>query len=115
MTIYSLVLKDIASKLSVPVFNFDLLSDRELFVPARDALEKIALEHKAILIDEVQDYPESTVALKILKKCMLKELNVVLKTLKLSSKIMFLIGDSLVVFRRKIKDFLSRFFYLYSG
>lgn len=65
MTIYSLVLKDIA-KLSVPVFNFDLLSDRELFVPARDALEKIALEHKAILIDEVQNYPESTVTLKIL-------------------------------------------------
>jgi len=60
------ILKDIASKLSVPVFNFDLLSERELFVPSRDALGKIALEHKVILIDEVQNYPESTVALKIL-------------------------------------------------
>jgi hypothetical protein len=60
------ILKDIASKLSVPVFNFDLLSDRELFTPVRDTLEKIASEHKAILIDEVQNYPESTVALKIL-------------------------------------------------
>ena len=60
------ILKDIASKLSVPIFNFDLLSDRELFVPVRDTLEKIALEHKVILIDEVQNYPESTIALKIL-------------------------------------------------
>ena len=60
------ILKDIASKLSVPIFNFDLLSDRELFVPSRDALEKITFEHKIILIDEVQNYPESTVALKIL-------------------------------------------------
>jgi len=60
------ILKDIASKLSVPVFNFDLLSDRELFFPSREALEKIASEHKIILTDEVQNYPESTVALKIL-------------------------------------------------
>jgi uncharacterized protein len=60
------ILKDIASKLSVPIFNFDLLSDRELFVPSRDALEKITFEHKTILIDEVQNYPESTIALKIL-------------------------------------------------
>ena len=60
------ILKDIAFKLSVPIFNFDLLSDRELFTPARDTLEKIVLEHKVILVDEVQNYPESTVALKIL-------------------------------------------------
>ncbi len=60
------ILKDIAPKLSVPVFNFDLLSDRELFIPSTDALEKIALAHKVILIDEVQNYPESTIALKIL-------------------------------------------------
>lgn len=60
------ILKDLASKLSVPVFNFDLISDREPFVPTREALEKIALAHKVILIDEVQNYPESTVALKIL-------------------------------------------------
>lgn len=60
------ILKDIASKLSLPIFNFDLLSDREPFVPTRDALEKIVSTHKVILIDEVQNYPESTVALKIL-------------------------------------------------
>ncbi len=60
------ILNDISSKLSVPIFNFDLISDRELFAPARDILEKIASEHKVILIDEVQNYPESTVALKIL-------------------------------------------------
>lgn len=60
------ILKDLALKLSVPIFNFDLISDREPFVPTREALEKIALAHKVILIDEVQNYPESTVALKIL-------------------------------------------------
>lgn len=60
------ILKDLASKLSVPIFNFDLLSDRAPFTPTREALEKIALAHKVILIDEVQNYPESTVALKIL-------------------------------------------------
>src|SRR5882724_1875945 len=60
------ILKDLASKLSVPIFNFDLLSDREPFAPTRDTLEKIASAHKVILIDEVQNYPESTVALKIL-------------------------------------------------
>ncbi len=60
------ILKDIASKLSVPVFNFDLISDQASFTATRDNLEKIALAHKVILIDEVQNYPESTVALKIL-------------------------------------------------
>lgn len=60
------ILKDLASKLKVPVFNFDLISDRTPFAPTRDSLEKIVLSHKVILIDEVQNYPESTVALKIL-------------------------------------------------
>lgn len=60
------ILKDLASKLSVPVFNFDLISDREPFVPTREALEKIASAYNIILIDEVQNFPESTVALKIL-------------------------------------------------
>jgi len=48
----------------------------------------------------------STPLLKILKKCMLKEQIVVLKTLKLSSKTVFSISDSLVVFRKKIKQFV---------
>ena len=38
---------------------------------------------------------------------MSKEPNVVLKTLKLSSKTVFLINDSLVVFHRKIKRFIK--------
>jgi len=29
------ILKDIALKFSLPIFNFDLLSDRELFIPTR--------------------------------------------------------------------------------
>ncbi len=44
-----------------------------------------------------------TPILKILKKCVLKEQILVLKTPKLSTKVVFLIGASLVVFRRKIK------------
>lgn len=60
------VLKDISAKHKIPIFNFDLLSDRELFIPTREALEKIASIHKIILIDEVQNFPESTIALKIL-------------------------------------------------
>ncbi|MBF8249999.1 MAG: hypothetical protein HW400_600 [Candidatus Levybacteria bacterium] len=60
------ILKDIALKFSLPIFNFDLLSDRELFIPTREALDKITQSHKIILIDEVQNSPESTVALKIL-------------------------------------------------
>jgi hypothetical protein len=60
------ILKYLASKLAVPIFNFDLISDRELFIPRRESLEKLALVHKVILIDEVQTYPESTIALKIL-------------------------------------------------
>jgi len=60
------ILKDISQKLSVPIFNFDLLSDREGFVPKRETLEKLVSSHKVILIDEVQNFPESTLALKIL-------------------------------------------------
>lgn len=60
------LLKKIAQEHAVPIFNFDLLTDKELFTPRREALEKLVAEHKIILIDEVQNYPESTVALKIL-------------------------------------------------
>lgn len=60
------LLQHFAKKLSVPIFNFDLLSDREIFSPTRETLSKIVSEHKVILIDEVQNYPESTVSLKIL-------------------------------------------------
>ena len=60
------LLQYFASKLGLPVFNFDLLSDREYFIPRREILEKIVSEHTIILIDEVQNYPESTISLKIL-------------------------------------------------
>lgn len=60
------LLKKLAVSLSVPVFNFDLESDTEKFLPRREVLEKIVREHKVILIDEVQNYPKSTIALKIL-------------------------------------------------
>ena len=51
---------------NVPIFNFDLLTDQERFVPRREILQLLASEHKVILIDEVQNYPESTVSLKVL-------------------------------------------------
>jgi predicted AAA+ superfamily ATPase len=60
------LLKKFAGVWGVPVFNFDLLSDREKFTPDKPALKKIADEHAVILIDEVQNYPESSLALKIL-------------------------------------------------
>lgn len=60
------LLKELSASLSVPIFNFDLVSDAEKFIPRREALKKIISEHKVILIDEVQNYPESTIALKIL-------------------------------------------------
>ncbi len=60
------LLEKIAKEHRAPIFNFDLLSDREKFVARRDVLKKLSLEHKLLLIDEVQQYPEATVALKIL-------------------------------------------------
>lgn len=60
------LLKKLSNSLSVPIFNFDLESDAEKFAPRREVLEKIVSEHNIILIDEVQNYPESTLALKIL-------------------------------------------------
>lgn len=60
------LLQKLSAKFSVPIFNFDVLSDREKFLPDREILRNLVLEHKIILIDEVQNYPEATVALKIL-------------------------------------------------
>ena len=56
------LLKQLSKKLHVPVFNFDFSSDHERFTPARDTLEKLVAENHIILIDEVQNYPEATVA-----------------------------------------------------
>jgi len=46
-----------------------------------------------------------TPLLKILKRCVLKEQVLVLKTPRLTTRIVFLIGAGLVVFRREIKGF----------
>lgn len=60
------LLQKLSKKLNVPIFNFDLLSDREKFYPDFSTLNKLSSEHEIILVDEVQSYPESTLALKIL-------------------------------------------------
>jgi len=60
------LLQEVSNKLSAPIFNFNLLSDQELFVPRREILSKLAVSHPVILIDEVQYFPESTIALKAL-------------------------------------------------
>ena len=61
------LLKKIASQEgNLPIFNFDLLSHQERFVPRREVTDKIATEHKILLIDEVQNYPEATQTLKVL-------------------------------------------------
>ncbi|OIP97722.1 hypothetical protein AUJ94_01855 [bacterium CG2_30_40_12] len=56
----------LARELGVTKYNFDLESDREKFAPRRDVLQKIAAENKVVLIDEVQNYSEATVMLKLL-------------------------------------------------
>jgi len=60
------LINKLAKELGVTKFNFDLQSDREKFAPRREILEAIVKENKVILIDEVQNYPEATVMLKIL-------------------------------------------------
>ena len=60
------LLQNISQKKNLPIFNFDLYSDREKFVADKNTLQKLAAEHKIILIDEVQNFPESTLAIKIL-------------------------------------------------
>jgi len=60
------ILKQLSKELNVPVFNFDYVSDRTKFVPEKDILEKLVKDYNVILIDEVQNYPEATVVLKLL-------------------------------------------------
>jgi len=60
------LLSKIGKKIKAPLFNFDFLSDQEKFQPRREILEQIVKEHKIILIDEVQSFPESTLSLKLL-------------------------------------------------
>lgn len=60
------LLSKLANNLGVKKYNFDLQSDREKFLPRRETLEAIIKENKVVLIDEIQNYPEATVVIKIL-------------------------------------------------
>lgn len=60
------VLREFAEKLGVRVFNFDFSTDHTFFAPSREALDKLTQDNSIILIDEVQNYPQATVALKLL-------------------------------------------------
>lgn len=60
------LMKKLANGLGVDLYNFDLVSDQDKFVPRYEVLKKVVRENGVILIDEIQNYPESTQALKIL-------------------------------------------------
>lgn len=60
------LLNKYAKKYGSQVFNFDFQTDREKFVPREKELKKLALGNKIIFIDEVQNYPEGTIPIKIL-------------------------------------------------
>lgn len=60
------LIDNLAKRLGVRKYNFDLVSDYKNFVPSREELTKIVADNSVLLIDEVQNYPESTVVLKIL-------------------------------------------------
>lgn len=60
------LLEKLSKKIKCKIFNFDFTDDSKKFFPDRLHLEKIAKENRIILIDEVQNSPESSRALKIL-------------------------------------------------
>src|SRR6266700_2289741 len=60
------ILKELSKRLGVRVFNFDFTSDQRIFQPEREVLDRLTKENKVILIDEVQNYPQATVVLKLL-------------------------------------------------
>lgn len=60
------ILEDLAKNLNSQIYNFDLINHKNKFIPDESHLDKIAKENKIILIDEVQNSPESSRALKIL-------------------------------------------------
>jgi len=60
------ILENLSEKFQISIFNFDSESDREKFKPRDEILSKLVNKNKIILIDEVQNYPGSTVSLKIL-------------------------------------------------
>lgn len=60
------LITQLSQKLNAPLFNLDLDTHQRQLAPEMATLEKIAKSTKVILIDEVQNYPESTLSLKIL-------------------------------------------------
>jgi len=60
------LLDKISQSTKSKIFNFDYITDREFFVNRRESVKKLVEENNLILIDEVQNYSESTLALKIL-------------------------------------------------
>ena len=60
------ILKSLSARLKAPLFNFDTESDKAKFTTDRSLLQSIAASHQVILIDEVQNHPGATMALKIL-------------------------------------------------
>lgn len=60
------ILQKISRERSVPIFDFDYQSTRNLFVPDEIVLKRLVSEHTLLLIDEVQNYPEATVVLKLI-------------------------------------------------
>lgn len=62
----TVLLNKLAQRLKVKRYNFDWQSDREKFVPRREILSTLVKSNPVILIDEVQNYPEATVAIKLL-------------------------------------------------
>jgi uncharacterized protein len=60
------LLTSLANRHKARIFNFDSLSDREKFAPDINVLKQITASEPIILIDEVQNAPEATMALKII-------------------------------------------------
>jgi len=60
------ILEGLAKKLNSQIYNFDLMNHKDKFIPDESHLRKIVKENRIILIDEVQNSPESSIALKIL-------------------------------------------------
>lgn len=60
------ILEQISQERNAKIFNFDFVSDREYFINRREELSNLAKEQPLILIDEVQNYSESTISIKAL-------------------------------------------------
>lgn len=60
------LLEKLSKRIRSPIYNFDFIDHREKFIPYKKELKSLVDKNKIILIDEIQNYPESTRPLKIL-------------------------------------------------